>query len=78
MPFRSNFHLMAFAGFGLLAAMAGFSQSADASDEWPPRDLTFYVPYAPGGLVAAIPVADFVAPPRPAAFAEAMVHEGSP
>jgi hypothetical protein len=44
MPFRSNFHLMAFAGFGLLAAMAGFSQSADASDEWPPRDLTFYVP----------------------------------
>jgi hypothetical protein len=35
MSFRSNFHLMAFAGFGLLAAMAGFSQSADAADEWP-------------------------------------------
>jgi hypothetical protein len=36
--------LVAFVGFGLLAAMAGFSQSADAADEWPTRDLTFYVP----------------------------------
>jgi tripartite-type tricarboxylate transporter receptor subunit TctC len=49
MRFRSNFHLMAFAGFGLMAAIAGFSQGAHAADEWPTRDITFYVPYAPGG-----------------------------
>ena len=37
------------AGFALLAAVAGLSQPARAADEWPTRDITFYVPYAPGG-----------------------------
>ena len=26
-----------------------FASSAHAADEWPTRDITFYVPYAPGG-----------------------------
>jgi tripartite-type tricarboxylate transporter receptor subunit TctC len=49
MPFRLNFRLTALAGFGLLAAAAGFAANASAADEWPARDITFYVPYAPGG-----------------------------
>ena len=28
---------------------AGFSTSSHAADEWPTREITFYVPYAPGG-----------------------------
>jgi tripartite-type tricarboxylate transporter receptor subunit TctC len=49
MPFASNFRLTAWAGFALLAAAAGFPASASAAEEWPARDITFYVPYAPGG-----------------------------
>src|SRR5437868_8298501 len=45
----SNFRLMAWAGLTLLAAVAGVSQPSRAADEWPTRDITFYVPYAPGG-----------------------------
>jgi tripartite-type tricarboxylate transporter receptor subunit TctC len=29
--------------------MAGLPHPAPAADEWPTRDITFYVPYAPGG-----------------------------
>jgi hypothetical protein len=49
MAFPSNFRLTALAGFGLLAAVAGFSADGCAAEEWPTRDITFYVPYAPGG-----------------------------
>ena len=33
----------------MLAAAAAFSAGARAADEWPARDITFHVPYAPGG-----------------------------
>ena len=49
MQFRLNFRPTALAAFGLLAAAAAFAASAHAADEWPTRDITFYVPYAPGG-----------------------------
>ena len=45
----SNFRRMAWAGLTLLAAVAGVSHPSRAADEWPTRDITFYVPYAPGG-----------------------------
>ena len=45
----SNFRLMAWAGLTLLTAVAGVSCPSRAADEWPTRDITFYVPYAPGG-----------------------------
>jgi tripartite-type tricarboxylate transporter receptor subunit TctC len=45
----SNFRRMAWAGLTLLTAVAGVSQPSRAADEWPTRDITFYVPYAPGG-----------------------------
>ena len=43
-----NFRLTAWSVLAILAATAGFSASAHA-DAWPTRDITFYVPYAPGG-----------------------------
>ena len=46
---EANFRLMAWAGLTLLAAVASVSHPARAADEWPTRDITFYVPYAPGG-----------------------------
>jgi tripartite-type tricarboxylate transporter receptor subunit TctC len=49
MRFPSNFRRAAWAGIALLAAVAGLSPPAHAADEWPTRDITFYVPYAPGG-----------------------------
>src|SRR5437764_9516249 len=49
MRFQPNFRLMAWAGIALLAAVAGHVSPARAVDEWPTRDITFYVPYAPGG-----------------------------
>ena len=49
MQFRLNFRPTALAAFGLLAAAAAFSAGAHAAGEWPSRDITFYVPYAPGG-----------------------------
>jgi tripartite-type tricarboxylate transporter receptor subunit TctC len=49
MRFQSNFRRAAWAGIALLAAVAGPSPPAHAADEWPTRDITFYVPYAPGG-----------------------------
>jgi hypothetical protein len=49
MQFRLNFCPTALAAFGLLAAAAAFSAGAHAADEWPARDIAFYVPYAPGG-----------------------------
>ena len=49
MAFRFNFRLTALAGFGLLAAAAGFSADTFAADDWPTREITFYVPFAPGG-----------------------------
>jgi tripartite-type tricarboxylate transporter receptor subunit TctC len=49
MQFRLNFRPTALAAFGLLAAAAAFSAGAHAADEWPARDIIFYVPYAPGG-----------------------------
>ncbi len=33
----------------IVLAAAGSSVSSNAADEWPTRDITFYVPYAPGG-----------------------------
>ena len=48
---EANFRLMAWAGLALLA-IAVVSQPARAADEWPTRDITFYVPYAPGGWPA--------------------------
>src|SRR5262249_2370588 len=49
MRFQSNSRLMAWVGFALAVAVAGLSYPAHAADEWPTRDITFYVPYAPGG-----------------------------
>jgi len=49
MQFPLNFRPTALAAFGLLAAAAAFSAGAHAADEWPARDISFYVPYAPGG-----------------------------
>jgi tripartite-type tricarboxylate transporter receptor subunit TctC len=49
MRFPLNFRQMALAGLGLLTAVAGFSHPSRAAEEWPARDITFYVPYAPGG-----------------------------
>jgi len=49
MQFRLNFRPTALAAFGLLAAAAAFPTGAHAAEEWPTRDITFYVPYAPGG-----------------------------
>jgi tripartite-type tricarboxylate transporter receptor subunit TctC len=46
MRFRPNFHPVILAG-ALLVTMTGFP--AHAADQWPSRDITFYVPYAPGG-----------------------------
>ena len=50
----SNFRRMAWVGLTLLAAVAGVSQPSRAADEWPTRDITFYVPYAPGGAAERI------------------------
>lgn len=44
-----NFRRTALAVLALLAASAGFSAATHAADEWPTREITFYVPYAPGG-----------------------------
>jgi tripartite-type tricarboxylate transporter receptor subunit TctC len=44
-----NFRRTASAVLAILTAAAGLSASAHASDAWPTRDITFYVPYAPGG-----------------------------
>jgi tripartite-type tricarboxylate transporter receptor subunit TctC len=49
MRFPSNFRQAAWTGIALLSAVAGLSQPSRAADEWPSRDITFYVPYAPGG-----------------------------
>jgi tripartite-type tricarboxylate transporter receptor subunit TctC len=49
MPFQLNFRLTALAGLTWLAAATAFPVAAHAADEWPTRDITFYVPYAPGG-----------------------------
>jgi tripartite-type tricarboxylate transporter receptor subunit TctC len=49
MRFKLSFHRMALAGLILLAAAAALPQASRAADEWPTRDITFYVPYAPGG-----------------------------
>ncbi|SDO99381.1 tripartite tricarboxylate transporter substrate binding protein [Afipia sp. GAS231] len=49
MRFQTNFRLMAWAGIALLAAVAALSPPSHAADEWPTWDITFYVPYAPGG-----------------------------
>src|ERR1700761_8196697 len=46
MRFQLNFRRMAWVSLALLAAA---SPQARAADEWPTRDITFYVPYAPGG-----------------------------
>src|SRR5215203_4336108 len=49
MRFKLSFRRMALAGLVLSAAAAALQQAARAADEWPTRDITFYVPYAPGG-----------------------------
>ena len=49
MQFRLNFRRAALAAVALLAGAAGFSTASQAADEWPTREITFYVPYAPGG-----------------------------
>src|SRR6267142_3751866 len=46
---QSNFRRMAWASLVLAAAVTGLSHASHAADEWPTRDITFYVPYAPGG-----------------------------
>jgi tripartite-type tricarboxylate transporter receptor subunit TctC len=46
---RLNFRQAVWAAVALLTAAAGLSQPSHAADEWPTRDITFYVPYAPGG-----------------------------
>jgi hypothetical protein len=79
---EANFRLMASAGLTLLAASIGLSQPLRAADGWPTRDITFYVPYAPGGSTDPISrkyaelIAGFIAR-RQAAFAEAMAQESS-
>jgi hypothetical protein len=47
MPLTMNFRPVAWTF--MLAAMVGLSPPLHAADEWPTRDITFYVPYAPGG-----------------------------
>ena len=49
MAFPFNFRRTAWAAVGVLVAVAAFSHLVRAADEWPTRDITFYVPYAPGG-----------------------------
>jgi hypothetical protein len=53
MRLQPNFRLTARAGFALLAAAiglcSGLPSGARAAEEWPTREVTFYVPYAPGG-----------------------------
>src|SRR6188508_1114748 len=49
MRFQPNFRLAVLAGFVMLAAISGISAGASAADEWPTREITFYVPFAPGG-----------------------------
>src|SRR5258705_3411463 len=46
---QSNLHRMAWASLILVAVVTGLSHASHAADEWPTRDITFYVPYAPGG-----------------------------
>jgi tripartite-type tricarboxylate transporter receptor subunit TctC len=46
---RLNFRQAVWAAVALLTAAAALSQPSHAADEWPTRDITFYVPYAPGG-----------------------------
>jgi tripartite-type tricarboxylate transporter receptor subunit TctC len=48
MQLQFNLRRMALAGLALLA-LAAFPPASRAADEWPARDITFYVPYAPGG-----------------------------
>jgi tripartite-type tricarboxylate transporter receptor subunit TctC len=45
---RPYFRVAVLAGIVLLAVTGAFGPSR-AADEWPTRDITFYVPYAPGG-----------------------------
>ena len=54
MRFQTNFRRTAWAGLALLATVAALSPPARAADEWPTRDITFYVPYAPGGLTDVV------------------------
>ncbi|MBA2398295.1 MAG: tripartite tricarboxylate transporter substrate binding protein, partial [Bradyrhizobium sp.] len=49
MRFKLSFRRMALAGLVLLTAAAALPQASRAADAWPTRDITFYVPYAPGG-----------------------------
>ena len=46
---QSNFRRMAWAALVLAAAITGLPHASRAADDWPARDITFYVPYAPGG-----------------------------
>ena len=49
MHFQLNFRLVALSALVLLTAATASPQASRAADEWPTRDITFYVPYAPGG-----------------------------
>ena len=40
---------MAWAALALAASISVLPDASRAADEWPTRDITFYVPYAPGG-----------------------------
>ena len=46
---QSNFRRMAWAALALAAATTELPHASRAADDWPARDITFYVPYAPGG-----------------------------
>ena len=45
---QSNFRRMAWAALALAAATTELPHASRAADDWPARDITFYVPYAPG------------------------------
>src|SRR4029079_9783408 len=46
---QSNFRRMAWVALVLTAAITGLPHASRAADDWPARDIPFYVPYAPGG-----------------------------
>ena len=49
MRFQPNFRRTSWAGLACCWRPRRLSHPAHAADEWPTRDITFYVPYAPGG-----------------------------
>jgi hypothetical protein len=44
---QSNFRRMAWAALALAAATTELPHASRAADDWPARDITFYVPVRP-------------------------------